>query len=272
VPGLGAIFLTDLLTAVDINASSEGWQIFFFALLAGVVTAFAFRGVRLSTRTALILEATTLLILGVILVATLLTIPDVFASAQLELDGASLHDIFLGITLAVTAFVGFESGASLGAEARNPHKAIPRVVMFTAACAGTIYIFATYTSIAGFGAMGKSISESASPIDDLRVYASVDFLRYPVAAGLTLSFFAIILASVNALARMLFTMAREGVIPRGSAVLTPAIRRRTPASSRLLRCCSWSPSSCSRWRTPTRRRHSRTSPRHRRSASCSRTS
>jgi amino acid transporter len=226
VPGLGAIFLADLLSAVNIDATSDAWQIAFFLLLAVVVTLFAFRGVRLSTRTALILEATTLAILGVILAATLLTVPDVFDSRQLKLEGASLHDVFLGITLAVTAFVGFESGASLGAEARNPHKAIPRVVMLTAACAGVIYIVATYTSIAGFGGIGTSISESASPIDDLRVYGGVDFLRYPVAAGLTMSFFAIILASVNALARMLFTMAREGVIPAWFGRAHP--RHKTP--------------------------------------------
>jgi amino acid transporter len=226
VPALGAIYLGDLLSAIDINATGEGWQIFFFALLAVVVTAFAFRGVRLSTRTALILEATTLVILGVILVATLLTVPDVFDSTQLALDGSSLHDIFLGITLAVTAFVGFESGASLGAEARDPHTAIPRVVMLTALCAGAIYIFATYTSIAGFAGIGTPIIESASPIDDLRVYGGVDFLRYPIAAGLSMSFFAIILASVNALARMLFTMAREGVLPESFGRAHP--RHRTP--------------------------------------------
>jgi amino acid transporter len=169
---LGAIYIGDLLNAVDIDATSRGWQIVFFALLAVVVTAFAFHGVRLSTRTALILEATTLVILGVILAATLLTVPEVFDSRQLQLDGASPHDIFLGITLAVTAFVGFESGASLGAEARNPHKAIARVVMFTAVCAGAIYIFATYTSIAGFGGIGTRITDSASPIDDLPATAA----------------------------------------------------------------------------------------------------
>jgi amino acid transporter len=226
VPALGAIYIGDLLSAVDIDATSEAWQIVFFALLAVAVTAFAFRGVRLSTRTALILEATTLVILGVILVATLLAVPDVFDSTQLQLDGASVHDIFLGITLAVTAFVGFESGASLGAEARNPHKAIPRVVMFTAVCAGAIYIFATYTSIAGFGGIGTPITDSVSPIDDLRSYGGVEFLRYPVATGLSLSFFAIIVASVNALARMLFTMAREGVLPEWFGRAHP--RHRTP--------------------------------------------
>jgi amino acid transporter len=110
-----------------------------------------------------------------------------------------VHDVFLGITLAV---------------------------MLTAAFAGTVYIFATYRSILGFHGIGNPITESVSPIDDLRVYGDVDFLRYPVAAGLAVSFFAIILASVNALARMLFTMAREGVIPEWFGRTHP--RHRTP--------------------------------------------
>jgi amino acid transporter len=213
VPALAAIYLGDLLNIFELAGTTDAWQIGFFALVAIVATVFAYQGVRLSTRTALILEAATLAILGVILVAALFASPDIFDSAQLELRGASLHDIFLGITLAVTAFVGFESGASLGAEAKDPRKAIPRVVLLTAAFAGTVYIFATYTEILGFHALGTPITESVSPIDDLRVFGGVEFLRYPVAAGLAVSLFAIVLASVNALARMLFTMAREGVLP-----------------------------------------------------------
>lgn len=226
VPGLGALYLGDLLNAVDIDGSTDVWQIVFFVLLAVAATAFAYLGVRLSTRTALILEASTLLVLGIILVATLLKSGDVFDSRQLKLEGSSLHDVFLGITLAVTAFVGFESGASLGAEARNPRKAIPRVIMFTAACAGAVYIFATYTSLLGFQQIGAPIVESASPIDELRVYGGVDFLRYPVAAGVAVSLFAIVLSSVNALTRMLFTMAREGVLPDWLGRTHP--RHRTP--------------------------------------------
>jgi amino acid transporter len=213
IPALGAVYLGDLLGAIDVDGMTDAWQIAFFAVFAVVVTAFAYLGVRLSTRTALILEAATLLILGIILVATLFNAPDIIDSAQLELRGADIHDIFLGITLAVTAFVGFESGASLGAEAKNPRKAIPRVVILTAAFAGTVYVFATYTESLGFHAIGSPIAESGSPIDELRVFGGVEFLRYPVAAGLAVSFFAIILACVNALSRMLFTMAREGVIP-----------------------------------------------------------
>jgi amino acid transporter len=98
--------------------------------------------------------------------------------------------------------------------------------MLTAAVAGTIYLFATYVSINGFHSMGAAITDSASPIDDLRVFGGVDFLRYPVAAGLAVSFFAIILASVNALARTLFTMAREGVLPAAFGRTHP--RHRTP--------------------------------------------
>jgi amino acid transporter len=226
VPPLGAIYLGDLLSAIDVNGMTDGWQIGFYALLAVVVTLFAYQGVRLSTRTALILEGTTLTILGIILVSVLIASDDVFDSAQLELRGSSMHDIFLGITLAVTAFVGFESGASLGAEARNPRRAIPRVIMLTAGFAGVLYLFATYVSILGFHSIGTPITESVSPIDDLRVFGGVDFLRYPVAAGLAVSFFAIILASVNALARMLFTMGREGVLPEAFGRAHP--RHRTP--------------------------------------------
>jgi hypothetical protein len=58
------VYLGDLLNIFDVNGMMDAWQITFFALLAIVVTVFAYIGVRLSTRTALILEAITLTILG----------------------------------------------------------------------------------------------------------------------------------------------------------------------------------------------------------------
>ena len=43
-----------------------------------------------------------------------------------------------GIVLAVLGFVGFESSASLGAEARDPHRAIPRAVLGSAVLVGIL--------------------------------------------------------------------------------------------------------------------------------------
>ena len=46
----------------------------------------------------------------------------------------------LGLVLALFSFVGFESATTLGAEARNPLKTIPRAVIQSAIIGGAFFI------------------------------------------------------------------------------------------------------------------------------------
>jgi amino acid transporter len=114
----------------------------------------------------------------------------------------------------------------LGAEARDPFRAIPRVIITTVAIANVIYILAIYISNLGFHHIGQPITSAATPTTTLGKWAGVNFLKWPIAIGLGFSFFAIMLACVNAFSRMLFTMAREGVAPADFGRVHP--RYRTP--------------------------------------------
>jgi amino acid transporter len=220
IPMLGGEFLGQVF------GQQDAVQVILWAVLGLAATGFAVYGVRISTRLALGLEALCLSMLAIVLVATLIKAGTIFDSAQLKLEGFGLHPLFLGITLSVTALVGFESGASLGAEARDPYTAIPRVILLTVGIAGVIYILAIYIENLGFHHLGQDITTSAAPTTTLGKWAGVNFLKYPIALGLGFSFFAIMLACVNALARMLFTMAREGVAPAAFGRVHPT--RRTP--------------------------------------------
>jgi amino acid transporter len=226
IPMLGGEFLGQVF------GQGDAVQVVLWLFLAAAATAFAVYGVRISTRTALLLEGISLTLLAVVLVATLLKSGTIVDSTQLKLEGFGLHPLFLGITLSVTALVGFESGASLGAEARDPYTAIPRVILLTVGVAGVIYILAIYIENLGFHHLGQDITAAAAPTTTLGQWAGVNFLKYPIALGLGFSFFAIMLACVNALARMLFTMAREGVAPAAFGRVHPT--RRTPYMPMLL--------------------------------------
>jgi amino acid transporter len=220
IPPLGAEFLGQVF------GQGDAMQIILYVALTLAATGMAFYGVRISTRTALLLEAISLTLLGIVLIATLVKSGTVADSAQLKLTGFGLHPLFLGITLSVTALVGFESGASLGAEARDPYRAIPRVILLTIAIAGVIYILAIYIENLGFHHLGQNIITAAEPTSTLGTWAGVNFLKYPIAIGLGFSFFAIMLACMNAMARMLYTMAREGVAPAAFGRVHPV--RRSP--------------------------------------------
>jgi amino acid transporter len=145
--------------------------------------------------------------------------------SQFTLEGVSFDGVTFGIVLAVLGFVGFESAASLGAEARNPHRAIPRAVVGSAMLVGLLYVFATYASVLGFDGP-EGLGGSAAPISDLAEQNGLGSVTWIVDLGVTASFFAVIIASINAAARVLYTMGEEDVLP---AVLGRAHRtHKTP--------------------------------------------
>jgi amino acid transporter len=126
--------------------------------------------------------------------------------------------------LAVLGFVGFESAAALGAEARDPHRAIPRAVLTSAVIVGVLYVFAAYASVLGLGTAG--LGNSAAPMDDLGQAVGLSGFRYVIDLGVTASFFAVTIASINAASRVLFAVSHEGVLH--AALRRTHARHRTP--------------------------------------------
>ena len=57
---------------------------------------------------------------------------------QLHLRGMTGSGLRLGLVLALFSFVGFESATTLGSEARNPLKTIPRSIIWSPAGGCTI--------------------------------------------------------------------------------------------------------------------------------------
>jgi len=128
------------------------------------------------------------------------------------------------VVLAALGFVGFESAAALGAEAKDPHRAIPRAVLTSAVVVGVLYLFAAYVSILGLGA--DTLGSSGAPMDDLAQTIGLSGFRYVIDLGVAASFFAVIIASINAAARILYTMAHERIL--AAPLRLTHVRHRTP--------------------------------------------
>ncbi len=208
VAGVG-IYGTALLDAIGVDATPKPAQILLYVLAAGAAASLAIAGIRISTRLGLVLEVfsvTAILILMVVVLGR----DGVSDGAQAHLTGSTSNGVTFGVVLAVLGFVGFESSAALGAEARDPHRAIPRAVITSAVLVGLMYIFAAYVTLKGLGAEG--LSTSTAPMDDLAKVAHLSSFRYVIDAGVAMSFFAVIIASINAAARVLYTMAHEQVL------------------------------------------------------------
>ncbi len=171
----------------------------------------AYRDIQLSTRTTLALEFVSVGLILFILIATLWSAPTIADQAQLHLEGATPDQIRLGLVLALFSFVGFESAASLGSEAKDPLRTIPSAIIRSAVLVGLFFVFASYVLVLGFHGNPETLDKSSAPLHVLADKSGFGALKHLIDLGAAISFFACTLASINAGARILFLLGRHGV-------------------------------------------------------------
>jgi amino acid transporter len=130
----------------------------------------------------------------------------------LSLKGMPSSGIGPGIVIAIFAFVGFESAASLGLEAKNPYRTVPRSVIISAALVGVFYIIGTLAQTTGFEGAKVGFDKAPAPLFDLAGLMGVSWFGYVMNLGITASNFACTLACINAGARILYQMGQDGMI------------------------------------------------------------
>lgn len=207
------LFLGSLFGSAGVDLTATPVQVALYVLLGGAAATCMVRGVRLSTRVGLVLEVVSITaILAVI--AVVLSQSGLSAAPLHPEGGVTASGVALGMVLAILGFVGFESAGSLGAEARDPQRMVPRAVLGSAAFAGLLYLLSAYTQLVGFAGDTQALSTSASALNTLAVAAGVSTLGYVVDAGAALSFFACVTASLNAAGRTVFAMGRHDLVGR----------------------------------------------------------
>ncbi|WP_344754420.1 APC family permease [Gryllotalpicola koreensis] len=183
------------------------------------------RGIRLSARVTLVIELTSLVVILALLAIVLSRLDAAQLAAPFTHPLPSIGGLVAGTAVALTAFVGFESAASLGREAARPFLTVPRTIRWTVLGVGAVYLLSAYTQLAGAGAFGigfdggQAVARLASDTDVAAVGTVLDL-------GLAASFTACAIASLTALARAVFSLGREGVLPRAMSRIEPL--RKTP--------------------------------------------
>jgi len=222
-----AIFAGDLLSQV--GAPVHGDWAYLALYLAPLLPAgaLAYLDVRVSTTALLILEVVSMGVITVLLVVVMVKHGGVFDHSQLTLAHSSLSDILKGVTIGFFGLAGFESAANLGMEARDPRRAIPRMLLLSVVVIGVFYVFNAYAQALGFTTDGTSTLAAANnPLAELADNYGLHSLSYAVNIGIAISAFAAVTALLNSSARFLYTMAREGRLPAALGRSHP--RHRTP--------------------------------------------
>lgn len=170
---------------------------------------FAYRDVQLSARLMLALEGISVFLIAVVVLVTSFSHP--LDLTILTLQNVNFDGLRTGLVLAIFSFVGFESATSLGTEAKNPLVTIPRAVLRSAIFVGAFFVVSAYAETVGFAGRATGLTQSSSPIQDLAGFAGLGFLGVPITIVAIISFFACVLASITAGARVLFQVSRHGI-------------------------------------------------------------
>ena len=181
--------------------------------VCGAAGWIAYRDVRLSAEMMLWIEAVSVSSIVIVLVVLPIRLGFHFDTAQFRLSGASFSGLGPALVLSIFSFVGFESATTLGAEARDPLRTIPRAVLQCALLCGAFFILCSCSELIGFRGEPNQLSASTSPLHLLAARAGIAPLGVAIDVGAAVSMFACVLACTTAAARVLMRMARTGLLP-----------------------------------------------------------
>lgn len=124
-------------------------------LVTGVSIWIAWRDVKISARMMLWIETVSVSVIVVVVALLLVRHGWHWDWDELHVRGMTGSGLRLGLVLALFSFVGFESATTLGSEAHNPLKTIPRAVIQSSVLAGAFFTICAYAEVLGFHTAGR---------------------------------------------------------------------------------------------------------------------
>jgi amino acid transporter len=191
------------------------------------------RGVQLYERTLIPLMFMMFVLGGVVIVAGFIFNQQDFAAAVLAREGRAISntgdspfnfDAFLAAAaLLFSSFIGFDSIAQAGGEARNPNRSLPLAIGIAIVVVGTFYML--FTAAVYHAVPWTYIADEAMKRD----LTAPGLLGYLLPAGWTVAIVsgaAISLtndlpAMILAVSRLMFAWAEDGIFPRAVANVHP---------------------------------------------------
>jgi APA family basic amino acid/polyamine antiporter len=187
-----------------------------------------FIGIRTSTWTNILF---TLIEAGGLLFIIIIGIPFFGKINYLEIPtGSAFNSIFVAVALIFFAYIGFEDIANIAEEAKEPHRNLPRAIIYSIIITTILYCF-TVLSVVSIVPY-NDIANSDAPL----TYVVTTILG-PI-GGIIMAFIALfatantVLIMLIVTSRMIYGMARDKALPKSLANISP--KHRIPTISVLL--------------------------------------
>ncbi|SEG76449.1 amino acid/polyamine/organocation transporter, APC superfamily [Actinacidiphila yanglinensis] len=224
--GAFAYFARDVAAAHGLRLAWEVWA----ALGLAAVGVLGYRHVELSARALAVFMVGEVAVLLALDVAVLVergasALPAAsFAPHQALAPGAGVSVMF-----AFASFIGFESAALYGEEARDPGRSVPRATLVAVLLVASFYAFTSWITVGAVGA-DRVRATAAAHLGDLYFGLGDRYLGAVASTAMQLllctSLFASWLALHNAANRYLLVLGRDRLLPGRMDALHP--RHRAP--------------------------------------------
>ena len=219
---LGVGLLSEGAWQAHISDNAPAWWVFGLIGLA-IVLILNYLGVRVAVRTMLTFAALSfvpMLILAVVILAKggadgiSLCVFDPGETSLFQVTGGG---VLGGVLIGILLFVGFEAAASIGEESNDPHRSIPRAVLFTIAASGLFYVVMAFAFSMGYGK--QAVSEGAwalSPgaVNEMATRYIGSWYAAILDVVVILDAMALALAICVTIGRGYFALARDGLLPK----------------------------------------------------------
>ncbi len=220
-PVLGGVFAAKALALVHLSVPP--WPV--GLVLVIIAWSLAVRDVELAARYGLIVEGFSIaciVAIGVVALARHGPIDPV----QFDVSRFDRHGFFLACMLTVLAYGGFETAGNLARERRGSEKTVPRAILLSVVVVGVFFVFMAYTEVLGFGDDTALLGRTTAPLNLIAARNGVPWLAVFSDLAMAAAAFSAAVATLNSISRILYSMARHGVLPRFLARVHP--RHHTP--------------------------------------------
>lgn len=232
---LGLGILTNGFWALHIGDASNAPAWWVLGLIAvAIVLTLNYLGVRIAIRAMLAFAAVSfapMLLLALIIIlkggdsGNTLTM---FNPGETSLFGVTGGGVLGGVLLGILLFVGFEAAASIGEESADPHRSIPRALLWTVGVSGVFFVIMAYAFSIGYGkaAVGKGAwAFSLGPVDEMATRYVGSWYATILDLVVILDATALALAICVTIGRGYFALGRDGLLP---SVFARTSRHNTP--------------------------------------------
>lgn len=150
--------------------------------------------------------------------------------------GASEIWLWSGLVAAMAyvgwAFVGFESAGDIAEEVEDPHRAVPKAMLVSIVVVGLVVLFSGLALILAIPDIAAVLNgQSPDPAADTIIYHAGEGVVRPLFAMFVFAFLATFVAAQAAAARVLWSFARDDVLPASAWLKKLSGTSRIPAGA-----------------------------------------